>query len=239
MGDTKGKSPVSAKTTKGGGGSGRGKEHSSSEWKTARVPYGKGTYKDGGLVYKQKDIRYRLHTNIAGIQQCKRQSGEIAVLLGTEKAFTSRFRTSNSRRGATEKEFQERMKKAEEKRLSMLFCPELVEITLDPTLSRENRLGRFHKFIEENYPEDIYDDGAGGYDMLPVGYGVRVDYREPKPGETAENVPKYCTLRDGLFLELTFDLRVEWIKPWTKFKIMENDEYGIEYLITDEDFDVV
>lgn len=231
MGDTTGKSPLSDKTTNGGGGSGRGKEHSLSMWKTARVPYGKGMFKDGVWVYKQKDIRYCLHTNLAGIQQCRRQNGQIAVLMGTERSFTSQFCAPNSRRGATEEE--------EEKRLRLLFCPELVEITLDPTLSKEQRLDRFYKFIEENYPEDIYDDAPEGYDMLPVRYGVYEDYRKPKPGETAENVPKYCTLRDGLFLELTFDLRVEWINPGTKFKIMVDHAYGAEYLITDKDFDVV
>ena len=234
MGDITGKRSVYSKTTNRGGG-GQGRKCSLSVWKTARVPYGKGTFKDGDWVYKQKDIKYRLHTNPAGIQQCKRQSGHIAVLMGSEKTYTSQFRVFRTHK-ETDGEFQERTKKAKEKRLRMLFCPELVEITLDPTLSREQRLDRFHKFIEENYPEDMNEDE---WLNAQVGYGENVNYRDLKPGDTHDNVSKFCKVEGGQFVELTFDLRVVWIKPGTKFKIMEDIEYGTEYLITDEDFDVV
>lgn len=189
--------------------------------------------KDSG----QKDSQYRIRTNPAGIPQYQRQDGRIAVLMGTETPYTSRFCAVRKWSRETDEKFQERMKKAEEKRLHMLFCPELVEITLDPTLSSEQRLDRFHKFIEENYPEDMDEDDD---DMLQVvGYGETLGYRELRPEDTPSNVSKFCKVRNGIFTELKFDLRVVWMNPGTKFKIREDLEYGNEELITDEDFDVI
>ena len=228
------------KTTKGkGGGQGQGQK-CSPVWKTGRWPTGRTVFQNGrNPVPEEIDIKYGRQTNSAGIPQCvQRKTGKIAVLMGKEKSFTTRFRMFQ-KPNETDEEFQKRKTETENKRLGLLFCPELVDITLDPTLSREQRLEGFHKFVEENYPEDIVPRGSiYGNDLVQVLYGETEKYRRVKPGETAENVPKFCTIRGGLFLELTLDLEVVWINPGTRFKIKQSYESGMEYIITDEDFDV-
>ena len=67
----------------------RGTESSLDVWKIGSNM----TFENGRLVDKQQQFRYRNHTNRAGIRQCKRQDGKIAVLLGKKRTYTSRLRT--------------------------------------------------------------------------------------------------------------------------------------------------
>ena len=222
-------------------GGARGSESSLDVWKIGTQ--GKLTFENDRLVDKQQQFKYRIHTNRAGIRQCKRQDGKIAVLLGKERTYTSELRTYQRKRdNETDEEFQKRTKEEKEKRLHLLFCPEIVEMTVDPTLSREQRVGRFIKFFAENYPEDFYTNEN---DITVPRYGLYSEYRELKAGETANNMPKFCTFcpenrgLSAFALEFRLDLKVEWVKPGVKISIMENFEYGTEYLVTDENFDTV
>ena len=227
----------------------RGTESSLDVWKIGTQ--GNMTFENGRWVDKQQQFRYRNHTNRAGIRQCKRQDGKIAVLLGKKRTYTSRFWTYPRKRdNETDEEFQKRTKEEKEKRLHLLFCPEIVEMTVDPTLSREQRVGRFIKFFAENYPDDF----SNADDIAVPRYGLYSEYRELKAGETANNVPKFCTFRPedrqlglpglpgglpAFVMEFRLDLEVEWVKPGVKISIMENFESGTEYLVTDENFDTV
>ena len=226
-------------------GGARGPERSLDVWKIGTGPKGNGIYKNGKWIQQQQQFRYRNYTNPAGIRQGKRQDGKIAVLVGKEGTYTSNLRTYPMKRyNETDEEFQKRIKEKNEKRLHLLFCPEIVEMTVDPTLSREQRVGRLIKFFAENYPDDFYtnmDDIR-----LPL-YGLHSKYRELKAGETNSNVPKFCTFSPenrelqipAYVREISLDLEVEWVKPGVKISIMESSEYGTEYLVTDENFDTV
>ena len=236
--------------TQGITGGARGPERSLDVWKIGTGPKGNGTYKNGKWIngkwiQQQQQFRYRNYTNPAGIRQCKRQDGKIAVLLGKESTYTSNLRTYPRKRdNETDEEFQKRTKEQKEKRLHLLFCPEIVEITVDPTLSREQRVDKLIKFFAENYPDDFYTNID---DVRIPRYGLYSKYRELKAGETNSNVPKFCTfhpenkeLRMRAFVrEISLDLKVEWVNPGVKISIMESSEYGTEYLVTDENFDTV
>ena len=84
-------------------------------------------------------------------------------------------------------------------------------------------------------------------DITVPRYGLYSEYRELKAGETNNNLAKFCTFHpEDRVLELPafvreyrLDLEVEWVKPGVKISIMENFEYGTEYLVTDENFDTV
>lgn len=238
----KGKPKDSKKDVTGGA---RGPERSLDVWKIGTGPKGNGIYKNGKWIQQQQQFRYRNYTNPAGIRQCKRQDGKIAVLLGKERTYTSRLRTYPRKLdNETDEEFQKRTKEEKEKRLHLLFCPEIVEMTVDPTLSREQRVGRFIKFCAENYPDDLYTNMD---DIIVPQYGLYSEYRKLKAGETNNNLPKFCTFHpedrvleiSAYVMEIRLDLEVKWVNPGVKISIMENSEYGSEYLITDENFDTV
>ena len=218
-GDKKGKKSVSSKTTNDSGGGTSKQERPLNVWKTGSEPHGDGTLQNEVWVYEQKEFKYRHYTNPAGTRQCQRQDGRIAVLVGQERLYTSAMRTyPRKRANETQEEFRKRTTHTNKKRRHLLFCPEVVDLTVDPTLSDKQRIGRFYKFISENYPEDFYTTADVGR-RLP--YGVKEHFRDPASWE------------------MKFDLEVKWVKPGVKIKIMENHEYGMEYLVTDEDFDVV
>ena len=218
-GDKKGKEE-SLKNMKNVGGGGTSKqEHPLNVWKTGSGPHGNGTFKNGEWVYEQTQFKYRHYTNPAGNRQCQRQDGRIAVLVGQEGLYTSSIYTYPLKRAnETHEEFRKRTTQTNKKRLHLLFCPEVVDLTVDPTLSDKQRISRFYKFISENYPEDFYTTVDGDRRLA---YGVKEHFRDPASWE------------------MKFDLEVKWVNPGVKIKIMENHDYGMEYLVTDEDFDVV
>jgi len=216
-GDKKGKKSVSSKTTNDRGGGASKQERPLNVWKTGSEPHGHGTLQDGEWVYEQKEFKYRHYTNPAGTRQCQRQDGRIAVLVGKTGLYTSAIcRYSRKLPSETQEEFRKRTTHTNKKRRHLLFCPEVVDLTVDPTLSDKQRVSRFYKFISENYPEDFYTTAEGDRRLK---YGVKEHF--------------------FVLWEMKFDLEVKWVNPGVKIKIMQNDDYGIEYLVTDEDFDVV
>jgi len=205
----------------GGGGGGGGAQMM---WKRGKED-GKTNYtEEDGFVTEKVDVTYRHCTNPAGVQQCRREDGRVALLTGRDSVFTSSFRCPH-RRDETDEEYAEMKRTAEEKRIRMLFSPELVDIVLHPTLTNEQKLGKLYDFVEQNYPEDFYTDFDGDRVLK---YGINQVYRDAEPGESAWRMSKF---------DMQFDLRVYWLKPGVRFKLMVEHGYEREYLVTDEDFD--
>lgn len=236
---TKARTKATQRVTGGGGGG-----TYSSMWKNGRGPVGNGKWVDGEIVHDQEDFKYRRRTNSAGVQQCMRQDGRIAVLTSKNGTYTTQFRSYNRcRHKETEEEFQKRVKTSTQKRVRMTFCPELVDIVLEPTLTNDEQVTRLYNFVMQNYPGDTYRDS---HEILTMKYGTHTEIYKATPGETAKNLPKYSRYchANELFEEPyihseIFDLKVTWLKLGVKFKITEDHEYGCEYIITDEDFDSI
>ena len=198
--------------------------------------------KDGGWYFEKLEVNYCHHTNSAGVQQCMRKDGRVALLTADKGTFTSRFVSRRSRRKEeTEEEYMTMKKEADAKRTRLLFCPELVDIVLHTTWTNEQKLEKLYEFAEKNYPEDFY---TNIYEKQALSYGTEFEYRDAEPGESAETISKFDRyipaddLSDKPMIHhMVFSLRVHWLTPGIRFKVMEDSGYGHEYLVTDEDFD--